>query len=334
MTLQQSTLSSDEILSIGKEYALGSRLRMKNLPLSVDCFRRSMEQGNIKATFRYALSLFEGEGIERNRDTAQELASQILEPLWNEAKKGDIKALQACADAYSFGLGVPQDLRRAFLLYLKAAEAGDDESQCSLGFCYFDGLGTIQNLKECVRWWTASAEAGYPHSCCDLGTCYLSGFGIAENTEKAVYWFQKASTSNYSPGSSYLGKCHYYGIGVEKNLGKATEYYRLAIEQDYERGCRSILSEGFDLRTFLDRGSLEIVRKTEIHEKNDFEIVDGCVYINRNIVSIDTETFIDQKIRKILVELDNPTYKSIDGCLYDKSGSTLLFCPNESRNCH
>ncbi len=38
-----STLSSDEILSIGKEYALGSKSRKKDLPLSVDYFRCSME---------------------------------------------------------------------------------------------------------------------------------------------------------------------------------------------------------------------------------------------------------------------------------------------------
>ncbi len=218
------------------------------------------------------------------------------------------------------------------MLYKKAAEAGDDESQCSLGFCYFDGRGTTQDLKESVRWWTASAKAGYPHSCCDLGVCYLYGFGIAKDENNAVYWFREASISNYSPGSSYLGKCHFYGFGAEKDAGKAVKYYHLALEQDYERGCRSILSEGFDLRTFLEKGILEVIDRTEICKREDFDIIDGCVYISRTIKSIETDAFKGQQIGKILVELDNPAYRSIDGCLYDKSGSTLLFRPNESRS--
>lgn len=281
--------------------------------------------GNHKAGFRYALSMFEGEGIAKNRKTAQILASKEMGPLREAANNGDQGAIHALADAYSFGLGVPQDLEKAYLLYKSSKD--ELESQCSLGFCYFDGLGVEQDYQECVKWWSSSANAGYPHSCCDLGTCYLSGIGMEKDAKKAIYWFEKASDSNYSPGSSFLGKCYFFGIGVEKNLAKAVQYYHLSLQQDFERGCRSLQSEGFNLRKFLDEKVLFEDHQKVIMKRSDIEVINGCIYISRNITHIETKMLEDSSIGKIVVELDNPYYKSIDGCLYNHDGSALLLYP-------
>ena len=322
-----SDMTSEDFLTLGKEYALGSRLHRKDLPKSVECFRKAGEMGNIRGIFRHALSIFEGEGVPKNRDLAQKMARKVIPLLNAEADENKTKSIQTLADAYSFGLGVPQDLHRAYELYLEASILGDKEAQCSLGFCYFDGLGVEKNVNMGARWWTISASQGYPHACCDIGVCYLSGIGVKKDVAEAIRWFTEASESNYSPGSSFMGRCYYFGIGVKKNPVKAAEYYSLALMQDYDRGCRSILSDGLDLREFLDSKKLRENLRTSIHGSDDIDIVDGCVYLSRAVTSINTDVLADRCIRKIIVEPDNPNYRSIDGCLYDKAGATLLLYP-------
>lgn len=322
-----SAPTSEEILSLGKEYALGSRQHRKNLSKSVECFQKAEEMGNIRGRFRHALSVFEGEGVAKDRNTAQKMASEIIPQLIAEAKENKIKSIQTLADAYSFGLGVPQDLHKAYELYLEASIQGDMEAQCSLGFCYFDGLGVQKNVRMGSRWWIISALQGYPHACCDIGVCYLSGTGVEKDVGEAIRWFTEASDSNYSPGSSSLGRCYYYGIGVEKDISKAAEYYSLALKQDYDRGCRSILSDRLDLKEFLHSNTLKENNRTSVHGRDDIDIIDGCVYLSKYVTSIDTDVLADRCIRKIIVEPDNPQYRSIDGCLYDKPGATLLLYP-------
>ena len=94
-----SAPTSEEILSLGKEYALGSRQHRKNLSKSVECFQKAEEMGNIRGRFRHALSVFEGEGVTKDRNTAQKMASGIIPQLIVEAKENKIKSIQILADA-------------------------------------------------------------------------------------------------------------------------------------------------------------------------------------------------------------------------------------------
>ena len=46
---------------------------------------------------------------------------------------------------YRDGIGVPQDVKRAFVLYKLAADQGDHQAQFNLGSMYAQGRGGIQS---------------------------------------------------------------------------------------------------------------------------------------------------------------------------------------------
>ena len=322
-----SGLTADEILSIGKQYALGSRQYGKDCHKGIECFLESSRRGNLGGTFRYALGLFEGTGIAKDREEAQRIAKGIMPEVSRRSDAGEVFFIQIYADAYSFGLGVPQDLKKAVELYKIAAEAGNIEAQCSLAFCYRYAMGCEEDPKEAFRWWKISAEAGYPHSSCDVGECYRDGYGVERNLELAFKWFKESSECHYPSGLSGVASCYLHGEGVEKDLEKAAIYFKKAIELDYKRGCRSVVSEGLDLKAFLDKGEIRYDLRDSIDSDDDYQVVRGVVYINSRIKKINTDCLRREDIVKFIAELDNECYSTIDGVLYNKDGSELLVYP-------
>ena len=51
--------------------------------------------------------------------------------------------------------------KRAFRLYMKAAEGGEAYAQCKVGECYCYGNGVTENEKTGVMWYRMAAEQGY-----------------------------------------------------------------------------------------------------------------------------------------------------------------------------
>ena len=318
---------SDFLLDIGKQYALGSKQYERNCHLAVEYFLESSKRGNIRATFRYALALFEGMGIDKNRDLAQDIVKGIMGEIKKRSDDSEIPYTQVLADAYSFGLGVTQNLEKAKKLYAIAAEAGNIEAQCSLAFCYRYAMGCEENPIETFRWWKISAECGYPHSQCDLGQCYQDGYGTEKDLNEAFKWYRKSANNNYPTANSALAGCYLKGKGTEKNLEEAKFYFKKSIDQDYKRGCRCIIAEGLNLRAFLDKDELVYDETEKILDENDYQIVRGVVYINNRIKEINIDCMRCDDIVKIIVELDNHYYCSIDGSLYNKEGTELLLYP-------
>lgn len=66
------------------------------------------------------------------------------------------------AVAYSQGAGVPQDFKKAFELFLEAANMGNASAQLYLGNAYYHGHGTPVNQSEGIKWVTCAALQGHP----------------------------------------------------------------------------------------------------------------------------------------------------------------------------
>ena len=78
------------------------------------------------------------------------------------ADGGAYKAYCAAADVISEGgNGLQQDLKKAFELYLKGAERGDERAHNNLGYCYQHGEGVQKNLAKAKEWYQKSAAQGH-----------------------------------------------------------------------------------------------------------------------------------------------------------------------------
>jgi len=61
---------------------------------------------------------------------------------------------------YRDGMGVEQNIKRAFELFQQAAEAGDVDAQYCLGQAYENGQGVAQSDQLAEEWYAKGAAAG------------------------------------------------------------------------------------------------------------------------------------------------------------------------------
>jgi hypothetical protein len=58
---------------------------------------------------------------------------------------------------YHDGRGVPQDYKKTFEWFTKAAEQGNALAQLALGFMYHDGIGLPQDYVQAYKWFNLAA---------------------------------------------------------------------------------------------------------------------------------------------------------------------------------
>ena len=93
---------------------------------------------------------------------------------------------------------------QAVFWYRKAAEQGDSDAHCNLGWCYGTGTGVEQNAKEAIKWYQESAEKGNMVAQYNLGFYYENGKGVDQDFEQSKTWYQKAAEQGYSEAKEKL----------------------------------------------------------------------------------------------------------------------------------
>lgn len=324
-----SVISCDEWLARGREYSLGSKRFLRSKALSFACLKRAHLIGDIRGTFHYALAFFEGNGVEKSRTHAKQIAEGVLPEIERRAVHS-ADYLTLLGDAYSFGLGKEQNYEEAYRLYRKAAEAGNLEAMCDLGYMYLVGQGIPQDKAKSFEWWKRSADMGYVHSMRDVGQSYLNGDGCPMDSEQAVRYFRLASEHNYAHGTADLARCYISGVGVAKDLEEATRLFQVALKQDDERTMRDLFSLGVDILALQKEGTLRFLQNDFIDEIGVQNSYNGTLCVAERIRRIDPKCFYSSEIKKIFVEKENSFFSMRDGVLFDKTGSTLLRFPPKS----
>lgn len=325
-------LSSDDFIQLGKEYSLGSKRVLRSKELSYLCFKMAHFLGNVKGTFYYALAHFEGNGTLKDKVKANEILTEIWkEKIIDNANKemnsnlNNPTYLVIYADMYSFGLGEVNDFAKAFELYQKAANLGNLEAMCDLGYMYLVGQGVNKDEEKSAYWFKKSADLGYVHSMRDIGQNYLHGQGVTKNVKVAKEYFKLASEHNYSHGTVDLARCLIDENGENDTI---VSLLLLALKQDYERTFRDLIELGIDIKSLKEKHKFVKTNITEINDINETNSCNGCLCVSTNINKIDPNCFYSHKeIFKIFVEKSNETYSSINGVLYSKDKKILVRYP-------
>lgn len=331
LDLLNQGITSDEFVQYGKEYSLGSKRVMRSKVLSYLCFKTAKDLGNDRGAFYYALAMFEGTGTFKDQNKANEIVMQYKDRLCNEANKEmregirNPKYIVIYGDMFSFGLGEALDNDKAFELYQKAAEMGNLEAMCNLGFMYLYGTGVKKNEKKSFYWFKKSADLGYVHSMRDVGQNYLFGYGVKKNIVEAEKYFRLASANNYSHGTIDCAQCL---IDRNGNVDEIKELCLLGLRQDYERSFRDITEMGFDINILENDNKLVKNDATDIQKIDKSNSNSETLYVTSRINNIDINCFDGHKeIFKIFVEKNNAVYSSIDGILYSKDKRKLIKFP-------
>ncbi|OGT34732.1 MAG: hypothetical protein A2W28_04200 [Gammaproteobacteria bacterium RBG_16_51_14] len=171
-------------------------------------------------------------------------ALQILRPL---AEAGDSQSQITLGIMYEYGHGVPVDPKEALRWYKLAAEQGVPVIQHDIGVKYFQGMGVEQDYLEAAKWWELSANAGLADSQFNLGLMYYRGIGIAQNYTRAAELFQAAAEQGHGHAQYSLAVMYAFGQGMDKDYQTAYALFNKAAAQD-------VLQAQFNLGVFYENG--------------------------------------------------------------------------------
>lgn len=150
------------------------------------------------------------------------------------AEQGDADA-QYRLGIYLENVGSPESKTEARQWYLKAAEQGLGEAQCSLARCMENGIGGPVNKAEAVQWYQKAAEQGDAEGQFQLGRCLEKGVGCPASKPEAVKWYRRAAEQGHAVALYTMGNCLKRGIGVAKSRSEAFDWYRAAAEAGHAR---------------------------------------------------------------------------------------------------
>lgn len=116
-------------------------------------YRKSAEQGYVKAEFSLSTMYGDGRGVPPDAVEAERWCRKA-------AEQGDPLAEEGLGYLYYRGEGVAQNLSEAARWYRKSAEQGDGNSQYVLGYMYYYGYGVGQDKGEADRRFRQAAAHG------------------------------------------------------------------------------------------------------------------------------------------------------------------------------
>lgn len=143
------------------------------------------------------------------------------------ANKGDAQAQFNLGAMYNEGLGVDEDVAKAFAFFLKAAEQKHPRAQFVVGHMYSSGRGVTANKQESLQWKQKAASQGYAQAQSDLGDHDYEQKNYAE----ALVWYRKAAEQNNANAQYGIGYQYYKGEGVPVDLNEAIQWMLKAANQ-------------------------------------------------------------------------------------------------------
>jgi hypothetical protein len=89
--------------------------------------------------------------------------------------------------------GNPADVRRAFELYRRAAQAGLPEAQFNVAVMLDSGRGVARDQMQAALWYARAASRGNKRAAYNLGQLYEVGQGVPRNADLARTWYRRSA---------------------------------------------------------------------------------------------------------------------------------------------
>jgi uncharacterized protein len=173
-------------------------------------------------------------------------ASQEIERLVEQARKGDAAALNSLVDLagkkdrdaeYALGLmafegqgGLERNGVQAFRLVERSAARAHPEALNTLGYFFEQGVGTAASPERALEAYRRGAEAGSAAASNNLGWFYEHGIAVGKDPVAAADAYKKAAEGGLSAAHANLARLYESGTGVARNPVIAIALYERALE--------------------------------------------------------------------------------------------------------
>ena len=177
-----------------------------------------------------ALCFAEGLGVNKNIDIA------LI--LYNEAaSRNSLLAYKHLANIYDKGKYIAADKAKASKFFLKAANAGDAESQYIMAERYRKGIGVDASPESAFSFYLTAAENGIGVAMYRVAQCYENGLGIDINKDSAAQWYCKAA--NYGIEEAVIKHAQFlYDRGLKD---KAVEWLESAANNGNQSAMEALV---------------------------------------------------------------------------------------------
>ncbi len=146
--------------------------------------------------------------------------------------------IRCLADMYLSGRGLPEDPQRAFQLWMRLADRGDDEAEDMIGYFYLNGIGVRRNPAQAEVFYLRSAAQGNQTAMSELALYYSLGFfGCCPEPEKALRWTRKLADLGNRQAQVDLLRAYARGDGVARDDAEAVSWARKAAAQNSPEAC-------------------------------------------------------------------------------------------------
>lgn len=130
----------------------------------------------------------------------------------SHAEELDAEAQFRQGRAHLRGDEVEHNERRAFELFLSAAEKGHLKAMNNLGLMYAQGRGGVQDTALGAKWLRKAAESGVAVAQDNLGLMLASGSAGTKDIKEAEMWYRKAAAQDHAEAQRHLGELYYFGV--------------------------------------------------------------------------------------------------------------------------
>ena len=126
-----------------------------------------------------------------------------------------------------------KDFGAAVKCFTSAAELGEAEAQCYLGFCFLYGQGVEKDEAKALAWFLKAAAQKHVGAEYCLGGAFYLGRGVPQDIATAVKWWRRAGEHGNADAQFSLAGCFEKGEGVMQNLVEAYKWAKRAAAQGH-----------------------------------------------------------------------------------------------------
>lgn len=241
----------------------------ENEAAAFQLFREAAQQGHAAAAYYAAQCCYHGQGTPENRAEGDRWLAQAIEGEYGPALlyRGErmVKQAETQEDGVRLLTRAAElgEDRAMFILYChftdrkddttaqawlrRAAEAGNREAQCDLGYYLTEQERSPEEQEEGRQWMQRGAEQGDTIATYNMGLHFEQHPEQPDAKQQAFSYMARAAERDYMPAIYRLAMYYFEGTGVRRNRRKALATLRYAADGGYTSAAYSygsILLEG------------------------------------------------------------------------------------------
>ena len=158
-----------------------------------------------------------------------------------------------------------QDFQKAYSYFSTAADEGNDDAVCMIGYMYEKGYGVSQDFGQALEWYKKAADKNHGGAQNSLGRMYANGYGVERDKEQALSWYRKAAANGNKQANNSISQLENASKNIALIIGNA----------DYPQGrLANPVNDAQDFAVKLKSLGFDVIGKTNLDLVGMNQVID------------------------------------------------------------